>query len=235
MRTTEEPKVTHDDSPIGGTIFNHPAYGQISASRVSGSANLYDSDFRHNAFVTIRISHSEMRRDLSRDWHHATNGIIEVALSEAQWATFVSSLNHGSGPCCTIEHLKGQTIPGLPDPPSRVNQFSKEIEAAAEKCIAKVNEAVAELEEMKIPKGKTGKIRAAFESVLRALKDSMPFVAKQFDRHAETTVEKAKQEIHGYMQSVVQRAGLAALQGELPLNIEHKETPIDLLHKSEMG
>lgn len=36
----------------------HPAYGQISASRVSGERVLYGSDFRHRNFVQIRI-HSQ--------------------------------------------------------------------------------------------------------------------------------------------------------------------------------
>jgi hypothetical protein len=75
----------------------HPAFGQIGASRVSGHIQLYDSDFHHNAYMTISIRRSELHRSLNRDWHYGRDELIEVALSEAQWATFVSAPNIGSG------------------------------------------------------------------------------------------------------------------------------------------
>ena len=62
-----------------------------------GSTNLYDSDFRHNHYMTITIRASELHRDLNRDWHFGRNELIEVALTESQWATFVSAPNMGSG------------------------------------------------------------------------------------------------------------------------------------------
>src|SRR5687767_12050919 len=86
-----------------GTTESHPAYGQISASRVSGSINLYGSDFRHNHYVIVSIHRSVLDRDLSHDWPFPRQEIIEVALSESQWAHFVSSLNAGSGAQCTIQ------------------------------------------------------------------------------------------------------------------------------------
>ena len=39
------------------------------------------------------------------------------------------------------------------------------------------------------------------------------FVIKQFDKHAETTVEKATMEVNAYVTQNLQRAGLQALTG----------------------
>lgn len=98
----------------GSKLLRHPAYGQIGASRTYGGGRaLYGSDFRHNSSVTIRISESEVTRDLSRDWPHATREIVEVTLSEAQWATFVSSLNMGEGTQCTLAHVMGERKPPI--------------------------------------------------------------------------------------------------------------------------
>ena len=51
--------------------YDHPAYAQVSANRISGSAVLYGSDFTHQNFVRIRVAKSSVRRDLSNDWVHA--------------------------------------------------------------------------------------------------------------------------------------------------------------------
>ena len=39
------------------------------------------------------------------------------------------------------------------------------------------------------------------------LSSNLPFVADSFDEHVEEKIEKAKQEVHGYMNGVLTRAG----------------------------
>jgi len=84
-------------------VEQHPAYAQIGANRVSGGAYLYGSDFKHQHYITIQIHDSELHRQLSGDRAHSKRRLIEIAMSEAQWATFVSSLNQGGGVQCTLE------------------------------------------------------------------------------------------------------------------------------------
>lgn len=79
-----EPTITQDDGPRGGHTVRHPAFASIRASRVSGGANLYDSDFQHQHYVTVSIMRSELHRTLSNDWHHGREELIEVAMSESQ-------------------------------------------------------------------------------------------------------------------------------------------------------
>ena len=225
-RPIEQPVTVTAEGPgrMDEKVTTHPAFAQISASRVSGSVNLYASDFEHNAFMTIRIFVSELHRNLNRDWHFGRDRIIEVALSEAQWATFVSSPNIGDGVPCTLQYHNGESIPGLPSPESRTDQFSGEMQEKLEKTIGKVKQAINQIDEIGIPKGKAASLKGTFQSLLTELQSNLPFVAKQFEEHMEGTVEKAKQEVHGYMNGVINRSGIAALQGKpLPLQIEHKE------------
>jgi hypothetical protein len=207
------------------TKTTHPAYAQVRASRVSGSTNLYGSDFRHNHFMTISIRTSELRRTLSRDWHYGREELIEIALSESQWATFVSSPNMGDGVPCTLQRLNGQMVPGLPDPESRADQFSAEIKSKLDKTVARVKETLSRIDDMGMPKGKTRELKEGLEHLLTELRSNLPFVAKQFEEHVEDTVEAAKQEVHGYMTAVLQRAGVEALAANMPLQIEHKDSP----------
>jgi hypothetical protein len=91
--------------------MTHPSWAMIGASRVSHSAGgsaLFDSDIRHQHTVTVSISTASRRRDLNRDWLHAEREFVEVEMSEAQWASFVSSMNAGSGVPCTIRRHAAQ-------------------------------------------------------------------------------------------------------------------------------
>jgi hypothetical protein len=98
----QDPTIEKVDSPISDSVEKHPAYAQIGASRVSGGTYLYGSNFAHQHYVTISITKSELNRSLSRDWASGGEEYIEVALSEAQWASFVSTLNSGTGIQCTL-------------------------------------------------------------------------------------------------------------------------------------
>lgn len=220
-RTIEQPVTVTDGGPTADTRTTHPAFGQIAASRVSGYTPLYASDFVHQHYMTVRIATSSLNRGLNRDWHYAGTEFIEVAMSEAQWATFVSSPNAGGGVPCTIQRREYKMVPGLPDPQSRTQQFGDEVREQMAKSIASAKAAIAEIDAMGLPKGKAEKLKVSFNRLIRDMESNLPFVASQFDEHMENTVEHAKQEVHGYMTSVLVRAGLEHLTGpeNLPLQI----------------
>lgn len=224
MRPIEEPVVTMEEGPgrMDESVARHPAFVQIGAYRSQGGHTpLYDSDFTHNAMITIRVSKSELHRNLGRDWHFGREEIMEIAMSEAQWATFVSSLNMGSGVPATLRQFNGEIIPGLPKPLSRANQFGEEVRKTLDSSIASLDKLAAAVEAMGLPKGKVAAIQSEISMARMQLHSNVPYAATMFDEHVETGIEKAKAEIHGYMTSVVQRAGLESLTGGvLPLAIE---------------
>jgi len=129
----------------------HPAWGLIGASRVSSSppgASLFDSDLRHQHYVTVRIKAAKRRRDLHRDWIGGGKEYIEIAMSEAQWASFVSSMNTGDGVPCTVEHINREDVPGFPSE-SRLGETMNEVRGAAKEAIEKVSAAFAAYQEKK--------------------------------------------------------------------------------------
>lgn len=200
-----------------GTVTTHPAFGQIGAFRGSGGAILHGSDFQHSNYISLRIWTGKLHRDLSRDWFHSERELIEIEMSEAQWATLVSSPGMGNGVPCTLRHVGGEVIPGLPDPKQRGQQFSDE----ADKTMAKVTERLYRLKEslesLGLPKGKTAAIREELRHALMDLEANLPFVAKQFSKHIEGEVAKAQIEVEGHILMKLARAGMAAVAGEQPL------------------
>lgn len=178
----------------GDRAFAHPAYGQIGASRATGNTTLYGSDFVHHQYVTIQISRSQLHRDLSHDWEFAREQLIEVKLSEAQWATFVSSMNSGSGVPCTLDHVGRERMPDIPL--RREADVSKvELRDITGTMHARVLRTIEDIEG-EIGKSLSGVKRASILKELRQLErdlgDSIPFMVKSLDQNVENTVEKAK-------------------------------------------
>ena len=220
MRKTQDVSTRREDGPIGGTIYSHPAFGQIVANRVSGRANLYGSDFQHQGYITIRLSHSEVRRDLSKDWYHSGNEIVEVSLSESQWATFVSAMNVGMGVPCTIGHIEGKSIPLLPDPPSRDSQFSGELGEHMKKAVEQLEQVCVRIAASGLSKKKADELCKQVGMAISNISCNLQFVSDQFGEHMEGVVEKAKQEIHGHISNASARAGINAINsGQHPIEI----------------
>lgn len=203
---------------LNSTVSEHPAFAQISSSRVSSSGKvLYASDFAHDHYMVLRISTSKMHRNLSRDWHMEDRNVIEIALTESQWASFISSSNVGGGTPCTLERIQGTEIPQIAPPKPRKIQFTEEVDEALKGIIEKIDDLYAGAK-TKTQANEIAQLRQQFTS-------NLPFLAKQFDLHAENTVEKAKMEVQGYVSSTLHRAGVAALTGEVspPLHLEHDD------------
>lgn len=201
---------------------NHPAYAMIGASRVTvgdgpGGESLFGSDFMHRNYVVIRVVPATLRRGISNDWY-GSNGrrdYIEVAVSEAQWASFVSTMNVGDGVPATLQHFNGEEVPGIEPITNRRAQLNSEIGDTLADTVAHLDALDAAIE---ATPGASGKSKAALrESLRRArqeLVSNLPYVSATFDKHAEATVERAKAEVDAWVTSAIQRAGLKALGAE---------------------
>ena len=209
-RHIEEPTV-QEDGFQGGKRYRHPAYGQISVSRTSGGRTaLYGSDFIHQQSVRVSISTSTMDRHLNSDWPHEDREIIEIEMSEAQWATFVSSFGIGGGVQCTIRHRDGKMVPGFPLR-DEAREFGAEMSEQSKDALIALENAIAAVADSKMSKKDADKIIGSIRTAAREIGVNADFVQKCFDEHMETRTEKAKVEIHAYMQNAVQRAGLETL------------------------
>ena len=182
----------------------HPAFGMIGASRVSGRAVLFDSDVEHQHFVVLRIGRATRRRDLHRDWIHSSSraDIVEVAMSEAQWASMISSMNT-SGVPCTIRHTeKDGAMPSL-DFESRLDLSHKEVKGRTEEALAEVLEAFEAVKE----KPTKANIRT-LEIRMGNLPANMQFAATSLTEHAETVVQKSRADVEAFVINKARQVGL---------------------------
>lgn len=207
MRETVEPTINDEGAE------QHPAWGLIGASRVQSGggkhdgAVLFDSEIPHRHYVVVKLHAAQRKRDLNRDWIGTQNRlpIVEVAMSESQWAQFVSSMNQGDGVPCTIttrDTQEGFAVPGMPYSP-RLQQSMDEVASAADKSLEKIREAFALVKERP---NKTN-IRN-LEIVLGNAPANMKFAAKSLTEHTENVVTKARADLEAMVIAKAKQLGL---------------------------
>lgn len=197
-RVTEQPTVNEFGQE------KHPAWGLIGASRVSSTpgAVLFDSDIRHSHTVRIRLSTGVRKRSLHRDWLGADRQVVEVEMSEAQWASFVSTMNVGDGVPCTIRRHEADVMPEMPFE-SRMQASMDEVRGAAHDAAEKVAEAFAAYKEHK-----TADNLRTLQAMIENMPANVEFAAKSLTEHTENVVQKARADIEAMAVAKAEQLGL---------------------------
>jgi hypothetical protein len=190
----------------------HPAWGMITAHRVSSTpgAVLFDSDIRHGHYVTVKISTGSRQRDLNRDWVRSGQQLIEVAMSEAQWASFVSSMNTSGVPCTLLQRESDWDIPNMPYEP-RLQESMDEVKDAATGLVEKIRESFAKVDEAFEANAGKKALREAIRDLYFAIENApanMTYAASSLNEHAENVVQKARADIEAMVISKAQQLGL---------------------------
>lgn len=223
--TSEVPKIERlEKDPVAESLETHPAYAQIWASRISGGRYLYGSDFQHNGYIQITIARSDLKRGLSNDWPHSREEYIQVALSEAQWATFVSTLNSGGGTQCTACHINRKSVPEIEHPTDRKKQFKQEHSERMASAQQSILSAQTKLRALGLSEKKIKDILSDMNHAYMDIGGNLDFVSEQFGEHMEKVTEHAKIEANAYVQHVISRAGIRALSEAPPVRLLEEET-----------
>lgn len=202
---------------------SHPSWGLIGASRGTTGppgAALFDSDILHQHTIRLRIQGARRQRKLGRDWlHGARLPYIEVEMSEAQWASFVSTMNVGDGVPCTVRYLNGKEIPEAPHSP-RLKESMEEVRTAAKKALAKVSGAFADYKEKK----NAANLRA-LEVAVSNLPADLAFTADSLTEHSEAVVQKARADIEAFVLHKAEQLGLDPADLAHPLELDAGDGP----------
>lgn len=224
--TTNDPTTTTTTGPMGmQTEFSHPAYATINAARSQGHFRLFGSNISHQGAVVIELAEARMVRTAGREDIRTLNKTIaRIALSEAQWASFVSRMNMGTGTPCTVQRVRGgevEMVPGLPEPESATERLESAAQAMLDESQRKQTAAFDSmrsiLDEAKIP----AKVkRALAEQIDRAYDHGQvnrDHHHKVLTETNEKLIADAKTEIDAMVGDIVQRLGVSSLRDALAL------------------
>ena len=198
---------------------DHESYGIIGLSHTSCSSGvpLFGSSIKHDRWITLKIKKADVQRGLKQDWYHGNESIIEVAMSAAQFAQFITTPNVGDGIPCTIKRLGNK---GMEEPPYRGQNeiFNEELKEDFRKAMEDSDELLTSADEMLTSKGPMKvadkkKLHSKISSLVQHIKENMPFLHKQFTRSMDKTVSVAKAEIEEFYTSAVMKMGAKAIEG----------------------
>ena len=200
--------------------FTHPSFGQISFSRVqSNGTDFYGSEIKQDNYITMEVCKSEIERTLSQDWYFAHElPLIRIRMSAMQFSEAITSMNMGSGICCTVEMVNQKPMDKLPYQESRKDfihrKFSDRMAEFAKTLKEKQNR-VKELTAKKaLSKADQQELNFLVEWLTQEVASNIPFFARCFQETMDEVVLEAKTEVENAIQHKINTLGLAALHQE---------------------
>ena len=199
----------------------HPSYGLINISNVTVSGkgmHLFGSAIPgHGHVIEFTISEASLEHKHGKDWTRGGRQIAKVAVSAAQFAKMITTLNMGEGTPCTIVRRIYGDLESIPEPPrlktetERVRDAARRsIASAAKPARALATEIMAKVKDL--PAARRRDIEIALDSMVMGLEKNAPFALDCFEEAAEHVVAAAGAEIEAMATGAVFRAGLESIQ-----------------------
>jgi hypothetical protein len=219
-RKTEKPTVTERPRAGGGVerVIKHPSFATCRVSRVSGHANLFDSNIAHDGYITMTFSEAEKHEDPYSEHVYGHNRMfLEVAMTENQFVALVTRMNVGSGVPVTIQHRQTGPLEVTPaigtfeDSAERLGRMADEIDEGVR---LQMKERLSKLKGLLegLPKKKAAEIESLIDLIVNQSMSNMDFGRSQITEHAEKLVTKAKVEISAHVTGLCTQLGVDSLR-----------------------
>lgn len=219
MREEKEPTATV--SGLNETTYQHDAYGTITLTTVTGgAATLFGSDLGHHQRVRLTVNRATLDRHLSQDWIHGRGKLLELEMSHAQFAQFITSNGNGSGTPVTLKYAPAPDaqiaeMPDIKKLETKHETFRREIQESSKQKIAAMREQIDKLGGM-IESGKAGKkelreLQHTLKCLAENLPGSMAFVVESAETALEKATQDAKIEVEAYVDATARRLGLESI------------------------
>lgn len=207
----------------------HESFGMLQIARINGGrGHLFGSSIEHGSTIRLSIHNASVDRMLNKDWYHPKSlAIIEIEMSNTQFAEAITNFNCGSGTPVTIKHINGIRTEECPHTNKR-QQFQDEFEKdmrQLEQRLRKMTETTEEMLKNKpnITKADRTAILNELAMLRQEIRSNIPFVASSFNEQMSKTISEAKGEVEGFMQNKIVSLGLQELKKEYQLKPVDRE------------
>jgi ElaB/YqjD/DUF883 family membrane-anchored ribosome-binding protein len=210
-------------------VKTHESYGQVLFSRTQGTpVRLYGTTVQSGNTIRLSISHSEQRRHLNRTWYFAHKEIIEVELSQNQFAELITNMNVGTGVPCTIRHLNHKRMENPPFEDVR-DKLEKEFQSDINECMDNSLKLIKEADEMlssskPITKAKMKELKSVLYKLNQDLRSNLRFVMNSFNEQVQSSVTEAKSEVEAFVENKIRSAGLEHLKEQPQISLSPEMT-----------
>lgn len=218
-----------------GTSYKHPSFGMLSFNRTHGGhSNLFGSSIQHNDTIHMVLREGVVTRGLNDDWYVGEDEILEVEMSQSQFAELITSMNVGTGTPCTIKYLRGKGRINEADFINKRQQITNEFKESMNEHMSDAKEFYNEAKELFTTKKSIGKgdremILKRLANVTQGMESSSKFIFDQFQNQIDKTITEAKGEIEAFAQNKINAIAQQALV-EQKEDILKLENPVDVNH-----
>lgn len=198
--------------------LSHESYGMIGFSRINGSNRFYGSELQQDNYIEMKVYHSEVERELSKEWYHA-NGrapIIRLRMSAGQFAEMITSMNIGDGVPCTIESIQGKKMEDLPSIENRKEfvhrKFVDRMKEFAQRIKDNQTQAKLIVKKKTLSKQDVIDLSHQLDYLTQEITSNIPFFMECFQETMDEVVLEAKLEVENAILHKINVLGLAELK-----------------------
>lgn len=224
MNKPTPPIATPRTDSVGGMEYNHPAFGTVQLFRTSGRAHLFRSDHPHQYYITLKIATATLHDNHGHEHIYAGKNLIEVCMTESQFARLISSMNMGAGSACTLSRVNGESIPE-PLPIDKRKTHMEGIRERLEKKKFQIRDVQAKVEQWR--KEKHRPTLTEMDDLIKEMQlahanfeGNMEYYGRVMEEHLETAVEEAKSDLEAHLLQTSGRLGFT--EEELAKQLEHR-------------
>lgn len=222
------------------TKLEHESYGLLSFSRStsSGGKPLFGSSILHSETIRMRLHKAHCDRDLNSDFFMPDDEIVEVEMSQAQFAELITSMNMGSGVPVTIRWLKGEgrkeDCPFI----DKRQMFEKELSDNMDNCNKNINELIGKSAELLKKKGaltaaEKQEMTGLLYEIQREIGRNTKFIYTMFNEQMDKTTKEAKGEIEAFVQTKMNQIAAIAIAANNESILSNNKITIEIPEKKK--
>lgn len=198
----------------------HESYGMVGFSRTScrPGVNLFGSAIKHANIITLRIKQAKKERSLNEDRYYGGESLIEVAMSQNQFAEAITAMNVGDGVPCTIRRIGKTGVADCPEETVRQvfeQEFKQHCAEIVEAAAGLVSKAGKILEQKTVKKSELKELISVLRKLSIELNCNLPFVGSQFNDAMDKIVTDGKNTVEAYILHRLTELGTKALSKEI--------------------
>jgi hypothetical protein len=205
-------------------VHEHPSYGSVQLNRHSGSAYLFNSAVMHHGFVSLSIHEAqaieETRTGDTRLFPRKQ--VVEIWMTEAQFAEMVSRWNHGTGTACTIVRRPDPEakLVGVDRPPpektgrDRLESVIEESVRGVKSDVTRMADEIEALVGDKLGKKGTDRLKIILQTLRENPPSNLKFAQEMLHESMEKMIARGKVEMEAAGRNLLHRLGLGKMAEE---------------------
>lgn len=211
------------------TCIDHPSsiiVGFYRQSHGPRGVALFGSDLVHHETVCLRVQEATMdASSIPPRYHGHGRTLIELVMSEIQFAELLTTFNRGEGVPATLKFVTGKGDIPQPELPKTFDHVQADFQEAIQEVEDRLDVLTETVTGSKIAAGLKKNLLMEIAAIRTRHRSTIPFIVEQFTRHIRKVATSAKAEVEAYINNrMLGVSGRGKEELEAPVRLEIPES-----------